>query len=141
VHPDQQRGHLRAERREPRQLDLDDVTRREPIHPEVRNELERRQAINELVRPALRLADGGPDRVRVAEGDIAHGADPLPSSPPAAYGSREYASTSRSSNRSRSIAMPTCALTRRPLRSTRRSRPSHTVLPRPGPDPVSIWTS
>ena len=63
---------------QPRQLGVDHVARREAVHAEIRDELESRRpvgrpaALDELVRPPLgRPRQRGPDRVRVAERDVA----------------------------------------------------------------------
>ena len=77
VHADEDRREFRREAGQRRQLLVDHVPRREPVDPEVRDELQQRPTIgvasagDQLVRPALvRPGDGRPDRVRVAERDV-----------------------------------------------------------------------
>ena len=71
VHADEDRDEFGLQGIELRQLDLDQVAGREPVDPEVRDELEAWLPLDELVRPALAIVDGGADRVRVTEGHVA----------------------------------------------------------------------
>ncbi len=79
VDPYEDRGELRSERVQLRQLDVDHVARGESVHAEVRDEIERQslgsEPGDELVRPALLGRPGcRPDRVGVTERDVPQGA-------------------------------------------------------------------
>ena len=75
VDADEERDEVRAQRHELRDLALEHVARRPAVDGEVLDELEaaRTQGLDEPVRPAIRVADRRPDRVRVAQRDVAQG--------------------------------------------------------------------